>query len=73
MYHYLIYKLQIDAPTIRMLGAPQIDLEEGKDSLVLRCEADANPPASIVWRRIGRSEISSLQVSEALLPYILLF
>lgn len=52
-----------DAPTIRVLGAPQIDLEEGKDSLVLRCEADANPPASIVWKRAGRSEIASLQVS----------
>lgn len=52
-----------DAPTIRVLGAPQIDIEEGKDSLVLRCEADANPPASIVWKRAGRSEIASLQVS----------
>lgn len=51
-----------DPPTIRLLGAPQIDLEEGKDSLILRCEADANPPASIVWRRAGRSEIASLQV-----------
>lgn len=51
-----------DAPTIRLLGSPQIDLEEGKDSLILRCEADANPPASIVWRRAGRSEIASLQV-----------
>lgn len=39
-----------------------MDLEEGKDSLVLRCIADANPPASIVWRRAGRSEIASLQV-----------
>lgn len=55
--------LHTDAPTIRLLGAPQIDLEEGKDSLVLRCEADANPPASIVWKRAGRSEIASLQVS----------
>lgn len=54
-----------DAPTIRLLGAPQIDLEEGKDSLILRCEADANPPASIVWRRAGRSEIASLQVNNS--------
>lgn len=51
-----------DAPTTRLLGAPQIDLEEGKDSLVLRCESDANPPASIVWRRSGRVEIASLEV-----------
>lgn len=41
-----------------------MDLEEGKESLVLRCEADANPPANIVWRRAGRSEIASLQVCE---------
>lgn len=57
-----------DAPTIKLLGAPQIDLEEGKDSLVLRCEADANPPANIVWRRAGRSEIASLQESMQLRP-----
>ncbi|XP_037038558.1 hemicentin-2 isoform X1 [Bradysia coprophila] len=56
------------APTIRLLGAPQIDLEEGKDSLILRCEADANPPASIVWRRAGRSEIASLQETLQLRP-----
>lgn len=59
--HFPLMKFS-DAPTIRLLGAPQIDLEEGKDSLILRCEADANPPASIVWRRAGRSEIASLQV-----------
>ena len=51
-----------------MLGSPQIDLEEGKDNLILRCEADANPPASIVWRRAGRSEIASLSESLQLRP-----
>ncbi|XP_058119273.1 uncharacterized protein LOC131261290 [Anopheles coustani] len=56
------------APSVRLLGAPQIDLEEGKDSLILRCVADANPPASIVWRRAGRSEIASLQESLQLRP-----
>lgn len=56
-----------DAPTIRLIGSPEIDLEEDKDALVLRCVADANPPASIVWRRAGRSEIASLQVSQHLL------
>jgi hypothetical protein len=58
----------LDAPTIRLLGSPQIDLEEGKDNLHLRCEADANPPASIVWRRAGRSEIASLTESLQLRP-----
>lgn len=61
--------LPVDPPTIRLLGAPQIDVEEGKDSLVLRCEADANPPASIVWKRAGRSEIASLQVSKMLIIF----
>lgn len=60
--------MHTDAPTIKLLGAPQIDLEEGKDNLVLRCEADANPPASIVWRRAGRSEIASLSESLQLRP-----
>lgn len=57
-----------DAPTVKLLGSPQIDLEEGKDSIVLRCEADANPPASIVWRRAGRSEIASLTETLQLRP-----
>lgn len=35
---------------------------------MLRCEADANPPASIVWRRAGRSEIASLSESLQLRP-----
>lgn len=64
--HFLHHIFIVDPPTVRLLGAPQIDLEEGKDSLVLRCEADANPPASIIWKRAGRSEIQSLQVSKML-------
>lgn len=63
-----IFLFITDAPSIKLLGAPQIDLEEGKDSLVLRCEADANPPASIVWRRAGRSEIASLAENLQLRP-----
>lgn len=68
-YVYVFFLESIDPPTIRLHGAPQIDLEEGKDSLVLRCEADANPPASIVWKRAGRSEIASLQVSTTLIDF----
>ncbi|XP_069965053.1 uncharacterized protein [Bactrocera oleae] len=56
------------APTIRLIGSPEIDLEEDKDALILRCVADANPPASIVWRRAGRSEIASLQETLQLRP-----
>lgn len=64
--HYHLSILSADAPTIRLIGSPEIDLEEDKDALILRCVADANPPASIVWRRAGRSEIASLQVSTTL-------
>lgn len=60
-FHSIVFTIS-DAPAIQIIGTPHMDLEEGKDSLVLRCIADANPPASIVWRRAGRSEIASLQV-----------
>uniref|UniRef100_T1GUH7 Ig-like domain-containing protein n=1 Tax=Megaselia scalaris TaxID=36166 RepID=T1GUH7_MEGSC len=56
------------APTIRLIGAPSVDLEDENDSLTLRCISDANPPASIVWRRAGRSEIASLQETLILRP-----
>lgn len=45
-----------------MLGAPEGDLEENKDEVTLRCVADANPPAKIVWRKSGRQEPFSYEV-----------
>jgi hypothetical protein len=45
------------------LGAPEGDLEENKDEVTLRCVADANPPATIVWRKAGRPDIFSFQAS----------
>lgn len=45
-----------------------MDLEEGKDFLTLRCEADANPRAGIVWRRVGRSDVVGLQETLQLRP-----
>lgn len=45
-----------------------MDLEEGKDFLSLRCEADANPRAGIVWRRVGRPEIVGLQETLQMRP-----
>lgn len=50
------------------MGAPQTDLEEGKDFLLLRCVADANPRANIVWRRIGRPDIVGLHETLQLRP-----
>jgi hypothetical protein len=36
-------------------------MEEGRDNVVLKCVADANPPAKIAWRRAGRNDIVSLE------------
>ncbi|XP_039280051.1 irregular chiasm C-roughest protein isoform X2 [Nilaparvata lugens] len=49
-------------PEVRLIGAPVGDLEEGQP-VVLRCVTDANPPASVVWRRAGRTDIASLEES----------
>lgn len=50
----------VDPPEVRLDGVPNHDVEEGKDTVVLRCTADANPPASIIWQRLGSREISSI-------------
>ncbi|XP_043482082.1 kin of IRRE-like protein 2 isoform X2 [Leptopilina heterotoma] len=39
------------APETRLEGVPFGQLEEGRDQLEIRCLADANPPASILWKR----------------------
>lgn len=54
-----------DPPEVRLEGVPNHDVEEGKDTVVLRCTADANPPATIIWQRLGSREISS--ISETLI------
>lgn len=46
-----------------MVGVPTGQLEEGRDQLEIRCLADANPPASIVWRKTkspGVTEVASI-------------
>ncbi|XP_024082011.1 hemicentin-2 [Cimex lectularius] len=50
-------------PEVRLVGAPTTDLEENRDNVVLRCVTDANPPASVVWRKVGRQDVSSLEES----------
>ena len=32
-----------------------MDLEENIDSVQLKCQVDANPPATVIWRRHGGS------------------
>ncbi|XP_066601564.1 kin of IRRE-like protein 3 isoform X3 [Prorops nasuta] len=51
------------APETRLIGAPTGQLEEGRDQLEVRCLAEANPPASILWRRTkagGATEVASI-------------
>ncbi|XP_011345495.1 kin of IRRE-like protein 2 isoform X2 [Ooceraea biroi] len=51
------------APETRLVGVPTGQLEEGRDQLEIRCLADANPPASIVWRKTkspGVTEVASI-------------
>ena len=38
----------LDAPIVT-IKASQTTVTEGRDSLLLECEVDANPPASIKW------------------------
>ena len=57
-----------DPPEVRLVGTPSKDVEEGRDSVELRCEADANPHANIVWRRSGKAEILSLESTLVLRP-----
>lgn len=48
-----------DPPETRLVGTPGSDVEEGVDTVVLRCVTDANPPAHIKWRRAGQPDVSS--------------
>ncbi|KAK2709999.1 hemicentin-2-like isoform X1 [Artemia franciscana] len=47
-------------PTISISQAPD-DIEEANDSVFVTCVADANPPATIIWRKLGSPEIVSIQ------------
>lgn len=55
--------MNLDAPETRLVGVPTGQLEEGRDQLEIRCLADANPPASILWRKTknpGVTEVASI-------------
>uniref|UniRef100_A0A8D8Z044 Kin of IRRE-like protein 3 n=1 Tax=Cacopsylla melanoneura TaxID=428564 RepID=A0A8D8Z044_9HEMI len=51
------------SPEVRLVGTPPNDVEEGRDHVVLKCITDSNPPASVIWRRVGKQEIASLEES----------
>ncbi|GLG92414.1 Irregular chiasm C-roughest protein, partial [Gryllus bimaculatus] len=55
-------------PEVKLLGAPVGDLEEGLDTVELRCAADANPPAKVMWRRAGRPEVAAVDEVLAFRP-----
>jgi hypothetical protein len=48
-----------DPPTVRIETSPLEYLEEQKDPATLRCVADSNPPASILWRKEGLNGVFS--------------
>lgn len=57
-----------DAPETRLVGVPNGQLEEGRDKLEIRCLADANPPASIIWRRTKSLSVTDIaSIGETLL------
>ena len=43
------------------MGQPQDDIIEKAESVVLRCAVDANPPASVIWRKEGKQDIFSFE------------
>ena len=42
-----------DPPTVSIETSRLNNLEDRKDSATLRCVADANPPAAVLWRKEG--------------------
>ncbi|CAH0390302.1 unnamed protein product [Bemisia tabaci] len=54
-------------PEVRLTGTPTTDIEEGKDVVALRCITDANPPATVQWRR-SNGDIRSTEESFRLAP-----
>ena len=49
----------LDPPTVRIETSQIEYLEEEKDPATLRCIADSNPPATILWRKEGLDGIFS--------------
>lgn len=50
-----------------MVGVPVGPLEEGRDKLEIRCLANANPTASILWKRIKGADMEVVGIGEALM------
>ncbi|XP_034935070.1 kin of IRRE-like protein 2 [Chelonus insularis] len=55
------------APETRLVGVPIGQLEEGRDRVEIRCLANANPTASILWKRIKGADMEVVSIGEALI------
>ena len=40
-----------------MEGLPTTDVEENKDAVSIKCSVDANPAATVIWRKAGAQDI----------------
>ncbi|XP_012277027.1 hemicentin-2 [Orussus abietinus] len=55
------------APETRLVGVPSGQLEEGRDNLKIKCLADANPTATVLWKRSkGTGETEGISRDESL-------
>ncbi|XP_045463992.1 hemicentin-2 isoform X2 [Harmonia axyridis] len=48
-------------PETRLTGIPTDDVEDLKDTVSIRCLVDANPRASVIWKREGQIQPAGLQ------------
>ena len=39
---------------MKLVGVPDRDVEANVDTVMLRCAADANPPANVHWRFVSK-------------------
>lgn len=59
--------IHLDAPETRLVGVPPGQLEEGRDKLEIRCIANANPTASILWKRTRGTDMEVVTIGETLM------
>ena len=48
--------MNVDKPKVSITRQADDTLEEGKASVTLTCEVDANPPGRIFWKKLGSAE-----------------
>ena len=48
-----------DPPTVSIETSDLDYLEDQKDTVVMKCHADSNPPSTVIWRKEGLDEVFS--------------